>query len=225
MTAADTGAWRDYWQTLPRGRLLFQPEAIEFVRNLRAALPLSQDTKMLDFGCGYGGITRLIAPLVHSVAYWDATESMRAAAQENLADCGNASLWGGGGRFDLIVVNSVVQYMSEEELRERLEEWSGLLESGGRIVLSDLMFPGHAAANDMRSLLWFSLRRGYLLRALRNTLAERARYRRTAAAAPLLHVRREWLESAARRAGLQAAWLPENLTHFRTRHTAVLTKS
>lgn len=223
MLANPSQTWLEYWDTLPRGRLLFPPECREFAKNfLREIAPKPTD-RLLDFGCGYGDVAALLAPHVREVTVWDAAETMRAAAMENLALVPNARLWDErSSGFDLIVVNSVVQYFSPEELASRLSDWAARLNPNGRIVLSDLSFPDHRSLSDMWSLLKFSVKRGYLFRALRNTLAERSRYATFARTKPLYHPDVREIAEFAAAAGLTAHYLPRNLTHFRTRTTAVL---
>ena len=222
MTNTATSDWIDYWQTLPKGRLFFSPEAEEVARNLRPIL--SPSMRVLDYGCGYGGVTRLIAPYIKQISFWDAAASMRDAAAQALADVPNAVPWDNHGGFDLILVNSVVQYMSEQELSEHLREWFYLLNPHGSLLLADLLLTNHRVISDILSLLSFSIRRGYFFSALRNTLAERRRYDRTAAATPLFHVEPSWLEVTARRCGYSLQWQPRNLTHFRGRRTAMLVR-
>ncbi|CAN5214757.1 hypothetical protein BH11PLA2_BH11PLA2_02470 [soil metagenome] len=224
MTATENAAWVDYWQTLPEGRLLFAPEAEEFARNLLAAFPLNKSMRVLDFGCGYGSVTARLAPLVNEVRFWDAAASMRDAASRNLKPFVNAiSDDEAAGPFDLIVVNSVVQYMSRDELRERLAEWHARLTPTGSLVLSDLIPKSHSSWGDITSLLRFSVRRGYFFTALRNTMIERGRYHKLCDRVPLLYIDPAELERDATAAGFRLRWLPRNLTHFRTRRTAVLT--
>jgi SAM-dependent methyltransferase len=225
MIAAAPNGWIDYWQTLPPGRLLFSPEAEEFAKNLQLAIPLNDSMRVLDYGCGYGAVTRLLAPAVQKIDYWDAAESMRDVATRALADLVNVECWDGhSGQVDLIVVNSVVQYMNVAELSERLGQWRELLVPGGRLLLSDLIPTTHRGWKDVVSLLSFSLRRGYFLTALKCTLAERRRYDRTAAVAPLFHVDVRWLEKTAANVGYALQWLPKNLTHFCSRRSALLTR-
>jgi SAM-dependent methyltransferase len=225
MIAAAPNGWIDYWQTLPPGRLLFSPEADEFAKNLQLAVPLNGSMRVLDYGCGYGAVARLLAPIVQKIDYWDAAESMRNAATRALGDLANVECWDGqSGQFDLIIVNSVVQYMSAGELSERLSQWRELLAPGGRLLLSDLIPTSHRGWSDVASLLSFSLRRGYFFTALKCTLAERRRYDRTAAAVPLFHIDVRWLEETAANVGYALKWLPKNLTHFRSRRSALLTR-
>jgi hypothetical protein len=106
-----------------------------------------------------------------------------------------------------------------------LERWRLMLAPTGKIVLSDLIPPGHSFVKDLFSLLRFSIRRGYLIRAMRNVLATRKRYQKAEQARPLYHPAREELTRMALTAGLDTRFLKRNLTHFRGRLTAVLTPS
>lgn len=225
MTATDANPWLNYWQTLPAGHLLFDPEAEEFARNLLAAVPLDDSLRVLDYGCGYGSVALRIEPYVREIAVWDAAPSMCEAARKTLANVPNATMWDQhAGDFDVIIVNSVVQYMTASELTESLAGWHDLLAPGGRLVLADLSLTNHSAFSDMKSLLVFSLRNRYFLKALRLTLAERTRYDATAKAAPLLRIDPRALEADALRIGFGFQWLPRNLSHFRGRKTAILTR-
>jgi SAM-dependent methyltransferase len=216
--------WLDYWERVPEGRLLFAPESDEYVRNfLREFQPKPTD-RVLDYGCGFGGIAARLAPHVAAIRVWDDAANMRRIAAAKLAGCPNAAVWKRDEKsFDYILVNSVVQYLSAEQLESKLKEWAGWLAPTGRIVLSDWSAPGHSILRDMVSLFAFSLRRGYLVRAVRNTLAERRRYGSTARERPPYHPSPDEIDRFATAAGLSACYLARNLTHFRGRKTAVLT--
>lgn len=215
--------WIDYWNRIPEGRLLFPPESDEFVANfLREFRPRPTD-QVLDYGCGFGRIAARLAPHVGSVRYWDDAERVRIAASNNFKEIANIQSWNGSeAGFDFVVVNSVVQYLSANELASKLALWAGLLAPGGRIVLSDLCEPGHSTLGDLASLARFSLRRGYFIRAVRNTLLERRRHSEASRRKPPYRPSREEIERFAAAAGLTACYLSRNLTHFRGRRTAVL---
>jgi SAM-dependent methyltransferase len=221
--------WAAYWEELPEGQLLFRPEADEYVRNLTAAVLLTAGMKVLDFGCGYGFIAEELAGRVAAYYLWDAAPSMRAHALARLRDRGNVHLLdlshpesAGGVRLDLILVNSVVQYMQPAEFASWLVRWRDLLAADGRLVLSDLIPPDHGFLADLWSLLRFSVRRGYLFRALWNVLGEHRRYLTTRKSCPLYRVGREELLRHAQGAGLSVRFLPRNLTHFADRLAAIL---
>lgn len=52
---------------------IFEDEARDYVARLRATLPLARDARVLDFGCGFGFVPRLLAPHVGTLAVWDAS--------------------------------------------------------------------------------------------------------------------------------------------------------
>lgn len=222
MSGVVPNPWLSYWNTLPEGRLLFPPECEEFARNLLRELRPGPADRVLDYGCGFGHVAGLLAPHVGTVCVWDAAPSMRDAA----AKVPGVREWDPAeGDFDLIVVNSVVQYLTAGELADRLRGWAKLLTPAGRLVLSDLSEPSHGTLSDLWSLFRFGIRRGYLLAAVRNTLAERKRYAETAKVRPLYRPAKADLEAFAAAAGLGVRYLPRNLTHFAGRYTAVLTPS
>lgn len=223
---APADPWLDYWETVPEGRLLFAPESEEYVRNfLREFEPRATD-RVLDYGCGFGVIARLLAPHVGAIRVWDDAANMRRIAAGNLAGIPNAAEWDRRENgFDYVLVNSVVQYLTAAELATKIADWAEVLGPNGRIVLSDWSEPGHSTWSDLWSLFRFSVRRGYFVRALRNTLAERGRYGATARRRPPYHPSKAEIDRFATAAGLSACYLARNLTHFRGRRTAVLSRT
>ncbi len=222
--------WVEYWDSLDEGQLLFRPEADEYVRNLARLIELRPSLRVLEFGCGYGFVAEGLAGRVGELRLWDAAPGMLRHADARLARLGNVSALdlsdpdADAPRFDLILVNSVAQYMGKEEFGGWLKRWRGLLRPGGKVVVSDLIEPRVSPARDVLSLLSFSARRGYLRQALRNVLAERGRYGRMAKARPLYRPGRDEVSRLAGEACLAATYLPRNLTHFSARTTAVLTE-
>jgi cyclopropane fatty-acyl-phospholipid synthase-like methyltransferase len=224
VTAA-ANPWTAYWESLPAGNLLFRPEAEAFARNFLDFFPPDPALRLLDFGCGYGHVAALLAPHFGGIAVADAAKSMQDAAAAALAGFENVTVWDHewDRGFDLVLVNSVVQYLSAEELLDRLRQWRPILNPGGKVLLSDLIPPGHTARADAWALAKFSLRHRYFFQAVRKTLAERKRYAAVAHATPLFRIGREELTHLATTAGYRTTYLPHNLTHFPGREAAVLT--
>ena len=220
--------WNAYWESLPPGHLFFPQEGEEAVRNLGRAITLTPDTVALDYGCGYGQAAAPLAPLVGRLYVWDHAEPMRRFAAEHLKRFPNVFAWEPGDTavsFDLIWVNSVVQYMTTAEFADVLTRCGRLLNPGGKLVVSDLIPPGLPFHSDVLSLLRFSLRRGYMVRAFRRSLALRKQYTELSEKTPLYHPTRDEVRSLAAAAGLTAEYLPKNLTHFRGRETVVMTRA
>jgi SAM-dependent methyltransferase len=153
---------------------------------------------------------------------------MRMFARRHLADRPNVNEWNDTDsttHFDIIWVNSVVQYMCEPSLATRLVQFASLLRPGGCVVLSDLIPPDHPFRKDALSLLWFSLRRGYLMRAFVRTRAVANQYTDQKTKASLYTPSAKRLTELASAAGLVVRWLNDNLSHFRHRRTAILTRA
>ena len=123
--------------------------------------------------------------------------------------------------YDLIVVNSVIQYMSARERRLWLCRWRDLLAPGGRIVLSDLVSPRHHVWDDAVSLCRFYAQHGRLTDALRQRFRDLGLYSRARRMCRLSSVGREELRRDAAAAGLAMQLLATNLT-YRTHRTAAL---
>ncbi len=220
-------AWNDYWQNLPPGQLYFPEEGREAVRRLLAAMPLSAESVVLDYGCGYGYAAAALAPHVGQMWVWDHAPAMLEFTQQALAALPNLRVWQLDDletTFDLIWLNSVVQYMTEESLHETIGQLVTHLKPGGRIVLSDLIPPAHSFNKDLRSLLWFSLRKGYLVQAIRKTKQVSKTYEQYKKQQPLYCPDEASLQSIAASNQLDYQRHHENLTHFRHRTTVILTR-
>jgi ubiquinone/menaquinone biosynthesis C-methylase UbiE len=64
--------------------------------------------------------------------------------------------------IDLVVMNSVAQYMTPEELDDAFAVIRRLLKPGGRLVLGDILRPEVGMARDVVALLRFGLTHGFL---------------------------------------------------------------
>jgi ubiquinone/menaquinone biosynthesis C-methylase UbiE len=67
---------------------------------------------------------------------------------------------------DLVVMNSVAQYMTPAELDAAFAVIKRLLKPGGRLVLGDILNPEVGMAKDVTALLRFALTHGFLKDAL-----------------------------------------------------------
>jgi SAM-dependent methyltransferase len=68
--------------------------------------------------------------------------------------------------LDLVVMNSVAQYMTPEELDSAFAAIRRLLKHGGRLVLGDVLRPEVGMPRDVIALLRFAARHGFLRDAL-----------------------------------------------------------
>jgi protein-L-isoaspartate O-methyltransferase len=229
-------AWREYFDALKDQSPLYRVQAALYVDSLREAVGVQRHQRVLDFGCGFGFVTALLAPLVTEVWWWDPSVNMRSVTHRNVAAFANAKFcdlsampstdpragsWQ-GPRFDLILINSVVQYMPAEELWGWLRRWHAMLAPDGQVVLSDLISPDHSSLSDFICLMRLGHRHGTALMATTEALGGLPTYWRTRHSFPLTSISKSDLARQAAVAAFDVTFLPANLTHFHRRWAAVL---
>jgi SAM-dependent methyltransferase len=224
------GTWSAFWEQASHLHI-HRVEAGDYLERLRRAVPLRPTARVFDFGCGFGHVTALLAARVDSVGYWDAAGQMRAATAARMSECGDRAapvdLSGpipeaAVAAFDLVLANSVVQYMSVDELAGWLPRWRSMLAPGGRIVLSDLPVPGASNVGEVVGMLRFAAGRGFLVRALWDAASEAWRYSSSRSRTTLQRWAPEEFVRFAAGHGLAAGVLPANLTHRDRRYTVLL---
>jgi SAM-dependent methyltransferase len=221
--------WQQFWERPLDGEHL-EAEARHFARNLRRLRNFDGSEDVLDFGCGHGYVAREIAPRVRSIDLWDASPTVRQQAASELRqpnvhvldslDPGAAP----AGRYDLIIVNSVVQYMATDELRSWLEAWARLLRPGGVVIVADVAFAPPDVARELVEWAGFCARQRVLIPAVRFAWRSQASYRAALSDEGLhVHDRAVWNRSAAD-AGLLIEVADANLTLRKRRETLVLSR-
>jgi SAM-dependent methyltransferase len=129
----------------------------------------SPDAVVLDYGSGEALYAEAVAGKCGRLVLSDAAPRVREALARRLAGRpgievvdpeGVARM--ADGSVDLIVVNSLLQYLSRDELAALLDVWRGKLEPDGRLVIADVIPPGVSPLRDAAALLGFAARGGFL---------------------------------------------------------------
>jgi SAM-dependent methyltransferase len=222
-------SWRDYWnQDTPiysgeRHKLLHYRGVADDI----ASLIRSSGAHVLDYGCGEALFADRVAqrcahlylcdgaPLVRErlLARFGGETRISVLAPEELGRIPAGSL-------DLVVVNSLLQYLPLQDLRVLLPEFRGRLAPDGRLVLADVIPPDVSPVTDARALLGFAWRGGFLLSALAG-LARTAvsDYRRIRDEIGLAQYTEDDLRDILGDAGFAVERLPRNLGHNAARMT------
>lgn len=226
---ATGGDWEAYWKDVAGlDDRFFRAEAEDYLRNLETVVPLSSTSRVLDWGCGFGLVAQLLAPRAGKIVLWDSSAAMRRHARARVEGWRHVGIiepppdWTRQGSFDLILANSVAQYVPVHEFARWLSLWRSLLAPGGRIVVSDLIPPRHSLGHDAVSAVWFALRHGTPARATWAGLPRPRMFWRLVRTCPLSRIGAPELRRATVDAGLTARILPRNLTYRRGRLAAVL---
>lgn len=167
--------WREFWdgetpiyvserhKTLHYGLI-----ATDIIRLLPAS-----GAVVLDFGCGEALSADRVAARCATLYLCDAAPSVRERLEARFRAARNISVLAPEDvetcpdeHLDLVVANSVAQYLGFEEFRDLLRLWRAKLKPGGVLVLGDVIPPDLSPITDARALLSFAMKGGFLIPAL-----------------------------------------------------------
>jgi SAM-dependent methyltransferase len=155
-------SWIDYWNSdhpiyvNDRHKALHAAGlANDFRRHVK-----SSDASVLDFGCGEALYAEDVARFCGRLHLSDAAPAVREKLAERVRGRTNIVVQSAeetaampDRSFDLIVVNSVAQYLTTEQLAGFLPGWKRMLRPDGRLVLADIIPPGVSPITDAKALM------------------------------------------------------------------------
>lgn len=172
--------WREYWNGPHPIYVNARHRTLHFnlvARDIAALVP-GPDAAVLDYGCGEADAASEIARHCAALYLYDTAPNVRASLRKRFdgentihvlddeaLDAISAD-GDGTARFDMIVVNSVVQYLSRPELDGMLKRLHDLLKPDGLLAIGDVIHVRDSAVADTRALLNFAWRGGFLFSAL-----------------------------------------------------------
>jgi len=183
--------------------------------------------RVLDYGCGESMHADLVAAAAAEFVLCDSAAPVRAGLEKRFAGNSRIAVLSPeklenepDNRFELIVSNSVVQYLTGSDLDRLLLLWRRLLTSNGTLIIADVIPPGVGPASDVAALLRYAARNGFLLAALaglaRTAVSPYRKLRRTIGISQ--YTQDEFMQKLAA-AGYAAERLPSNLEHNQARMT------
>jgi SAM-dependent methyltransferase len=168
-------SWIDYWNSdhpiyvNDRHKALHAAGiARDFARHIR-----SKDAVVLDYASGEALYAEDVARLCARIVCSDAAPAVRKKLAERVKGIAGILVQSAedtealpGGTFDLIVVNSLLQYLSIDQLSSLLTLWRRLLKPDGRLVIADVIPPNVSPVTDATALLSFAMKGGFVGAAL-----------------------------------------------------------
>ena len=194
--------------------------------DIRRYVP-SPAAHVLDYGCGEATSADLVADACAQLVLVEAAPNVRASltmryaghpkvaviTAEQAAALPKAS-------FDLVVMHSVAQYLTQAELDRLLTIFRSLLKPNGLFILGDIVPPHFAAPAAALSLLRFGAANGFFWTAafglVRIFTSDYLRLRKTAG---LSHYTEEAVLERLGRAGFKAERAKRNIGHNQRRMT------
>jgi len=189
----------------------------------------SPTARVLDYGCGEATSADLVAAACGHLTLAEAAPNVRASLIARYA--GNAKVTVAtpddikampAGSFDLIVMHSVAQYLTAQQLSDTLATFRRVVKPGGMVIVGDIVPPKLAAPYAALALLKFGAQNGFLgaaiLGLIRIFFSDYMRLKKTAG---LSHYEEPQMLATLKAAGFKAARAELNIGHNQRRMTFV----
>ena len=221
--------WRSFWDSAHSIYVNARHKDVHYreIADQIAAFVPGPAARVLDYGCGeaihadrVAAVAALVllcdqAPSVRAgiAARFAADPRLRALAPEEVEALPDRSL-------DLIVANSMTQYLAPAVLDRLLGLWHRLLAPGGALIVGDVIPPEAGTLTDVTALLRYAAGSGFFLAALwglaRTAVSPYSRLRSRIGVTR--YTQSAFLEKLTS-AGFAAERLPGNLEHNPARMT------
>lgn len=192
-----------------------------------AAFVPAPHARVLDYGCGEATHADLVAKVAARVFLCDAAPSVRALLSARFGATANIRVVAPeeveqmpDRSLELIVANSVVQYLTRDTLTALLALWRRLLAPGGVLIVADVIPPHVGVVSDAAALIRYAAAHGFLLAALVGlTRTALSSYRQLSATLAKAHYGEAEFLGILQAAGFTAERLARNLEHNPARMT------
>jgi SAM-dependent methyltransferase len=181
-------SWREFWDSAHSIYVSERHKDVHYrdVAEQLAAFVPSPQARVLDHGSGEAIHADLVVARAGELLLCDSAATVSASIAARFA--GNPKIKViapedverlPDGRLDLIFANSLVQYLTADELDRMLALWRRLLAPGGVLIVADVIPPHVDAFSDGLALLRYAAANGFLGAALVGlTRTALSRYRR-----------------------------------------------
>jgi SAM-dependent methyltransferase len=163
-------SWLDFWNGDTaiyacdrRRELHYEGVARDLSAHVR-----SPEALVLDYGCGDALFAARLAGDCEALLLYDAAPHVRERLQARFGREARIKILEDGtlgavadASLDLVVANSLIQYVAPEEFSGLLDLWRAKLKADGRLLLADIPTPQSNPLNDAGALLQFGWRGGF----------------------------------------------------------------
>jgi ubiquinone/menaquinone biosynthesis C-methylase UbiE len=167
--------WRTFWDSDHSIYVNARHKDVHYrdIAEQVAAFVPGPSARVLDYGCGEALHAELVAAVAGEVLLSDSAPTVRGQiaarfssnprikvlAPEEVERLPDQSL-------DLIVSNSVMQYLTQAEAERLLALWRRLLKPAGALIVADVIPPDVGTLSDVMALVRYATRHGFLLAAM-----------------------------------------------------------
>lgn len=175
MSTNNAGSWIAFWNGEPPIYAGPRHKAVHYegiADGIARYLPRAQ-ARVLDYGCGEALFASRIAAKCERLYMADAAPNVADGLTTRFADAPNIEVVAHdrlndeieAASLDLVVVNSVAQYLSEDEFSALVERLRPLLAPRGMILFADIIPPDVGMVRDTGALLSLAIKNGFFFQA------------------------------------------------------------
>lgn len=227
--------WAEYWDADTTVYVSERHKKVHYegvARDIVGHVP-TPNARVVDYGCGEALSAHLVADACRHLYLCESSGTTRARLAGRYAGRSNISVISvpefvglPDGSIDLIVANSVVQYLSLADFDRLLSLSRTKLGPSGRLVLADIIPRDVGALTDAAQLLGFAAANGFFFSAAAGLVRSFfSSYRRVRATLGLLRFDEAEIVEVLRRSGLSARRHHPNIGHNAKRMTFVASPS
>jgi SAM-dependent methyltransferase len=223
--------WRDYWNRDTPIYVSDRHKVLHYwliANDIVSVIP-SPEAVVLDYGCGEALSANRVAAKCARLYLCDAAPLVRERLNERFRNEVRITVLAPeeiegieDSTLDLVVANSLLQYLSLDELRSLLVTWRAKLRPEGRLVLADVIPHDVNPLTDARALLSFAWNGGFVTKALlglaRTALSD---YRRIRDELGLSQYNEAEMLEILQEAGFSSERQRQNMGHNQARMTFV----
>ena len=172
--------WRDFWNSDHSIYVNDRHRQLHYDHIARdiVALVDSPGSVMLDHGCGEASAADAIAAKAATLYLYDAAPNVQGKLRQKFSKLPQIHVLSNDAlelvpdaSLDLVIVNSLLQYLTHAGFEQLLGFWHRKLKPEGKLVLADLIPPDVGPVTDVKALLDFGWRGGFLFAALGGLVA------------------------------------------------------
>jgi SAM-dependent methyltransferase len=173
--SADLRDWTSFWDqphSIYVNARHFDVHYRDIAQGIIGLLP-GPSARVLDYGCGEAIHADLVAATAAELILCEAAPTVRAKLGARFAGNPRIRVLSPAeverlpaASLDLIVANSLVQYIAPADLDPLLATWRRLLAPAGVLIVADVIPPDDGVVTDTLALLRYAARNGFLLAAI-----------------------------------------------------------
>ncbi len=168
-------SWREFWDRPHRIYVNDRHRQVHYERvaaDIVEEIPDAQAT-VLDYGCGEAVEAETVAARCKRLLLCESAVNLRGTLKARYAAAPEISVIApeeidrlADGSVNLVVANSVLQYLTREECAGLATRLRPKLSRSGRLIFADVVPPGGGVVADVSSLLSSAARHGFFFAAL-----------------------------------------------------------